>query len=123
MNVAKLNQAIERLKENLGEGLIATDIWTKDDAVVLTGYNSQPVASALFNRITDSINSTLSESGFPTLGRYLMLDLIDGKMVMVIPLGDYRWGMLVDRRKAQLGILLNVALPKAIGAFEEAITG
>lgn len=122
MNVSKLNKAIETLKDNMGGALLATDIWGTSDMQSIAAFNSQPVATALFGQIINSTNMALRDSGFPTLGKYCVFDLVDGKMVILIPMGDYAWGMLVDGKKAQLGLMLNVALPKAISAFEEAIT-
>ena len=122
MNVQKLNKAIEILKESLGGALMATDIWGSADMQSIAAYNSQPAASALFGGIIHSTNRALKDSGFPMLGKYLIFDLVDGKLVVCIPMGDYQWGMLIDGKKAQLGLLLNVALPKAIAAFEDAIT-
>jgi len=123
MNVSKLNEAVEILKETLGGALMATDIWSSADMQSIAGFNHQPVATALFGQIINSTNVALKDSGFPVLGKYCLFDLADGKMVVLIPMGDYAWGMLVDGKKVQLGLLLNIALPKAIGAFEEAITG
>ena len=40
---------------------------------------------------------------------------------MTIPLGDYHWGMLVDAKKAQLGLILNVVVPNTIDAIKEAV--
>ncbi len=122
MNVKKLNQAIEIQKENIGDGLMATDIYGADDGQTLVGWNSNPQASALFNRITKYMIEALDGAGFPRLNRYYILDLADDKMVIVIILGDYEWGMLIDRTKIQLGLLLNVALPKMMAAFEDAMT-
>jgi CheY-like chemotaxis protein len=122
MNVQKLNKAIEVLKESLGGALMATDIWGSADMQSIAGFNSQPAATALFGQIIVSTNRALKDSGFPILGKYCVFDLVDGKMVVLIPMGDYAWGMLVDGKKAQLGLLLNVALPRAIAAFEDAIT-
>jgi DNA-binding response OmpR family regulator len=122
MNVQKLNKAIEILKESMGGALMATDIWGSADMQSIAGFNSQPAATALFGQIIVSTNRALKDSGFPMLGKYCVFDLVDGKMVVLIPMGDYAWGMLVDGKKAQLGLLLNVALPKAIAAFEDAIT-
>lgn len=122
MNVSKLNKAVETLQENMGGALLATDIWGSADMQSIAGINSQPAACALFGQIINSTNRALKDSGFPILGKYLLFDLVDGKMVVVIPMGDYNWGMLIDGKKAQLGLLLNVALPKAIAAFEDAIT-
>ncbi|MCJ7526104.1 MAG: DUF4388 domain-containing protein [Candidatus Aminicenantes bacterium] len=122
MNVSKLNRSVDTLKENLGGALLATDIWSNIDMQSLAGWNTQPAATALFGQITQSINQALEGSGFPSLGKYLIFDLVDGKLILIIPMGDFAWGMLVDGKKTQLGLLLNVALPKAIAAFEEAIT-
>jgi DNA-binding response OmpR family regulator len=122
MNVQKLNKAIEILKESLGGALMATDIWGSADMQSIAGFNSQPAATALFGQIINSTNRALKDSGFPMLGKYCVFDLVDGKMVVLIPMGEYAWGMLVDGKKAQLGLLLNVALPRAIAAFEDAIT-
>ncbi len=80
-------------------------------------------AAALFNELTGYMNKALKGAGFPILGRFYLLDLADKKMAIVIPMGDYGWGMLVDGAKAQLGLLLNIALPRAIDVFEEAIAG
>ncbi len=122
MNIKRLQEAIKVLKEDLGDGLLATDIWVTSDGQAIAGLNSQPKASALFNRITQQMNKTLKESGFPVLGQYYMLDLADKKRVVVIPLGDYQWGMLIDGPQTPLGLLLNVAIPKVIDAFEDALT-
>ncbi len=122
MNVKKLEQAIEVLKTNLGEGLLSTDIWDSGDGQPIMGWNSNPVATALFNRITGDVSSSLKDSGFPSLGRYYIMDLVDSKMVIVLTMGDYQWDLFLDASKVQLGLLLNVAIPKAIDSFEEAIS-
>lgn len=123
MNVKKLQKSVDVLKENLGEGLMATDIWMVNDATSIVGINSQPEAVALFNQMSDFLAKTLNGSGFPKLGKYFMIDLVGEKFVVVMPLGDFRWGMLIDRTKVQLGMVLNIAIPKAVSAFEEAISG
>ena len=123
ISVEKANAAVNKLRESLGAGLVATDVWNIDDGMPIAGFNSQPVATALFNRITDMISETLSESGFPSLNKYYLLDLEGDKIVVVLPLGKYRAGMLVDKKKAQLGVVVSVALPKFVAGLEEAIRG
>ncbi len=123
MNVKKLNEAIEVVKENLGAGLLATDIFGSEDGQSLAGWNSNPQACALFNQITNYMTEALGEAGFPSIGRYYILDLVDEKMILVITMGDFQWGLLVDRTKTQLGLLLNIVVPKIIDSFEEAIAG
>ena len=121
MDVQKLNEAIEVLKEDLGGALIATDIWTTADGQSLAGFNPQPKAAALFNQVTNNMLNALNGAGFPTLGKYYILDLVDGNMTVLLPLGEYQWGMLLDSTKAPLGLLLNVIIPHVIDKFEEAI--
>ena len=122
MNVKKLSEAIEIQKANMGKGLLAADIYGTADGQSLVGWNSNPQACALFNRITNYMVEALDGAGFPPLGRYYIVDLADGKMVIVISLGEFQWGMLVDRSKIQLGLLLNVIMPKMIDAFEQSMT-
>ena len=124
MDVKKLKQAMDVLKQNMGDAVLASDIYGTSDGQPLLSFddsNPQPVADALFNRITQMIDRDLKEAGFPQLGRYYLMELTDSKMAMLIYMGDYQWGMLIDSTKAQLGLLLNVVLPKIIDAFEEAI--
>jgi DNA-binding response OmpR family regulator len=123
MDVQKLHQAIESLKQNVGAGLLSTDIIAEIDGQTIAGYNSNPKAASLFSQITTYMVSTLKESGLPEIGRYYIVDLTDNKMVIVISMGDYSWIMLIDSLKSSLGLLLNISIPKAMAAFEEAIVG
>lgn len=123
MNVKKMKQAMEILKENLDDALMAADIYSSADGQSLVGMNSNPKACALFNRITNFMSDALQGSGFPNLNRYYLLDLSGNHMVIVIPMGDYQWGMLIKSDKAPLGLLLNVVLPKAVSSFQEAMAG
>jgi hypothetical protein len=122
MDVKKLNNAIELLKDDLGDALLASDIFGAADGQTIVGYNPQPKASALFCQLTSYLVKSLDQAGFPQLDKYYLLDLKDGKMVICIPLGDFLWGMLVDKEKAQLGLMLNVIMPKIIEAFEDALS-
>ena len=123
MNVKKLKEAIEVQKQNLGDGLLATDIYASADGQSLIGYNSNPQACALFNRITEMLGTALKDSNFPRLSGYYILNLDGGHMVVVLPMGEYQWGMLIDTNKTKLGLLLNVAIPKMMTSFEEARRG
>jgi hypothetical protein len=122
MNVQKLQEGIEFLKDSLKGGLIATDIFGTEDGQSIAGFNTQPAASALFSRLTREMNTSLKESGFPTLGKYYLLDLVDQNKIIVVPMAKYQWGILVNK-DAQLGLITNVLLPKMIDRFEEALTG
>lgn len=124
MDVSKLNEAVNYLKTQLGEGLLASDVWGTADGQSLASYNPQPRAVALFNRMTQNMVTALAESedSFVEIGRYYMIDLIGDNMVIVLYLGDYQWGILFNKKKTQLGLILNVIIPKIIDIFEDAIT-
>jgi len=121
MDVKKLEEIIKGLQKELGDALLATDIWTTADGQILAGINPQPAAAALFNRITLIINDALKGSKFPLLDKYFLVRLEGGHIGMSMPLGDYQWGWLLDAKKAQLGLILNVVLPKTIDAIKEAV--
>ncbi|MBN1961912.1 MAG: response regulator [Deltaproteobacteria bacterium] len=121
VDINKINQAVAYLKQQLGEGLMATDIFMTADGQSIAGYNSNHKACALFNQMTQFLANTLGRSGFPALNRYYLMDLVDNKMVVVAPMGAYQWGMLIDTSKATMGLLLNVVLPESLGMAVEAL--
>lgn len=121
MDIVKVKQGIEHLKGQLGSALVATDIITVADGQSIAGHNSQPRAAALFNQLTQYLQRALAGSGFPALGRYFLIDLEDDKLVVILPLGDYLWGILTDSSEVQLGLLLNVVIPDTMKAFNEAM--
>ncbi|MEN8194861.1 MAG: hypothetical protein ABFS12_18715 [Bacteroidota bacterium] len=120
MDVKKLKQSIQVLKNDLDGALLAADVWITGTGQSIAGYNSNPVAVALFERVTGYMDNALKESGFPALNDYYMLNMNNNATVLVLQLGKYQWGMLVDDSKVQLGFLLNIAVPNAKKVFSEA---
>lgn len=125
MDIKKMQEAVEQLKAKIGTGLIHTAIWSSADGQALVAYNEKPKAVALLNELTNQMYKVLSQSeeGFFELGRFYLIDLVRDNMVIIIYLGDYQWSILFDKKKVQLGLLLNVVVPNIIDIFEEAITG
>jgi len=122
MNIKKLKEAVDKLKEDMGDGLIATDVFSTADGQSIYGINSQPRACALFNQVTNSLEKSLKGGNLPPLGKYYIVDLTDGKIIMVIPMNEYQWALVVDTKKIQTGLLLNVVLPEIIDKFKDALT-
>jgi hypothetical protein len=121
MNVTKLNEAIGLLKTNLGESLISTAIAMNIDGQSIAGFNSNPKFAALIVKIVKVVNDTVKISGIPQIGKYATFDLQDDQLLVILPLGEYIWGILLDGTKTQMGLLLNIEIPAAIDAFAEAI--
>ncbi len=122
MNVKKLNAAVDNLKEQLGDSLVACDIWMTNDGQVIAGHNSQPKAAALFERMTDQLKTALSKAGFPGLGSYYSLVLENGSVAIILQFESYQWGMLLAPN-TQMGLLMNIVIPQAISDFNEAVEG
>ncbi len=121
VKIGKVNQLLENLKDDMGAGLLATDIFVAADGQAVAGINSKPKASALFNQMTDYLVKALAGSGMPKLGNYYMIDLQGNAMVVILPLGKYRQGLLVNKEKSKLGLLLNVILPEYLENIREAL--
>jgi hypothetical protein len=115
-----LDNAVQDLRNVLRDGLVATDIWDRTDGLSLAGYNQQPVAVALFTRITVELQSSLTDSNFPPLARYYLIDMEGNHTAVVINHGPLLQGMLVDNKRANLGILISVAIPRMIEIVSKA---
>jgi hypothetical protein len=115
-----LDAAVSDLRNILRDGLVATDIWDRTAGLSLAGYNQQPVAVALFTRITQELESSLVDSSFPPLARYYLLDMEGNHTAVVINHGTLLQGMLVDNKRANLGILIAVAIPRMLESVARA---
>jgi hypothetical protein len=122
INVARLEKLVGQMRESL-QGLLATDIWVAETGQSIASYNGQPVASQLFNTLTDDLNTALSTSGFPVINRYYLLELEGNATSLVIRHGDdLRQGVLIDTRYTNVGTMLALGLPMALRGVEEART-
>ena len=123
MNVPKINEAIENVKSNAGNGLVAMDIWSKGDGIPITGHNSQPQAAALCNKIYSQLVAAMKGANFPSDVSDYTIRVADGKMILVglIADTDYMYGMLMDTKLTQLGLIINVIAPTFIREVGEAV--
>jgi hypothetical protein len=115
-----LDLAVQDLRSILRDGLIATDIWDRNAGLSLAGFNQQPVAVALFTRITTELESSLADSSFPPLARFYLLDMEGNHTVAVVNHGILLQGILTDNKRANLGILISVAIPRMIETVAKA---
>lgn len=118
-----LEAAVHDLRNILRDGLLATDIWERSAGLSLAGFNQQPVAVALFTRITEELDGSLRDSNFPPLSRYYLLDMEGNHTVALINHGPLLQGMLIDNKRANLGILISVAIPRMLETVARAKLG
>jgi hypothetical protein len=47
--------------------------------------------------------------------------MADDALGIVIVMGEFQWGMIIDKTRTALGLFLNMAMPELINAFKEAV--
>jgi hypothetical protein len=117
-----LEDAVEALKEDLGEGLISIDFFGAENPVSLAGHNSKPETFELINRLTEYLTIELDSDGHGGLGKYYLLELSDGNLAVTILHGEYRCKILVDSDKTELGHLIKDVIPMVIESIDGALT-
>lgn len=120
MNASRLNQAMNILKEDLGEALLWVGIVEYTSDRVLVDYNANLKAGVMLNQVARYLMKTLKECQLPELGRYFLIELKEKIVLVAIPLKQNQWGICIDLDKATLGLFLNVTLPRIIEAFSDA---
>lgn len=120
-DVDVLKSILDDQKRFLRDGVTSSDIWDRRTGLSICGMNPAEELTALFNRLMDEIDSTLLNSGFPELNRYLMVNLEGTGLILVINYGDNLiQSMVLDPKKVNLGILFNVIVPKSIEKINQA---
>lgn len=118
---SKLESTVTDLQSQLRDGLVAADILDLTSGISLVGFNANPQSSALFQLMTEQIDKMLEGIMYPSLNRYFLLDLHSDHSAVVVRAGDdMLLLLLIDNTKTTLGILLSVAIPKALAALEAA---
>ncbi len=122
LNKERSDKLIGILREDLGDCLLSTEIWKISSKEFISGYNSSSNSFVLFIDISSSLNKILDKSHYPLLGDSYSLQLTKGKMVIIVNLGKYQLGMLLEKASTNLGLINNVIIPKLIDSFEEVMT-
>jgi hypothetical protein len=124
MDTKIFDNAIEIMKEKLGDAFLSCSIWSNADGQPVATYDPHKAldvgaATALFNQVTKYIRKSLKDAHFPVeLNKYYFLDLTGNHIALAAQLGEYQWGMLIDANKTTMGFLLNIALPEAMALFK-----
>ncbi|MDR0274191.1 MAG: hypothetical protein LBI48_02405 [Burkholderiaceae bacterium] len=121
VNPAQLKKAVEDLRDMLGDGLIATDIWDRFTGMALASYDTRPEAVALLNFVTYELAEALNKAKFPGLSRYYLIDLEDDTSALLIQHGkDLFQGMLLSNQKVNLGVVFSMVIPKMLASVASA---
>lgn len=118
MNQQKLQEGVDWVKNEVGDALVATDIWT-DGGKSLAGANFQKAIDC-FDEVTTFIHKQIQGAGgaLPPPGRYYAVEFVDHKVAIVFVQGGLQWGLVVDTTKIDMGRV--IALAKDVTARLEA---
>jgi len=119
-----LEKIIESLIEDLGDGLIATDIWFTGDVESLAyiqGKETSPDLIGFINDVTHKLDQALKGEDIEGIGNYYHINLINNHLMVVLIIDKYQQYLLVDLSKTAMGILMNVALPNISELWSEAV--
>jgi CheY-like chemotaxis protein len=117
----KIDEIVEALKENIGEGLIEINFFGMVDSKSLGNFNSEIATAELFNRITGYLKVELESGGYSELGEYYIINLTDGKLVVIVLLGNYSCQLTVDSGKVDSDRLLKGVIPMIVDSFSVAL--
>jgi hypothetical protein len=120
MNVDIIDKTIGDVRKILGDSLVTT-VLTGDDGLGITGYNSNDESSGFVAMLTNHVKSTLASSGFAPLDRLYMGRLANNLLGIIFLGGSYYWSFFIDLNKVNLGIVMNVIVPRVLQAFDKAL--
>lgn len=121
VNIEALEEGMEATRTALRDGVLSINIWDINTGLTLVDWQGNPTAVALFNQITVNLEETLINSNYPELKDWYYMDLEDDKALVIIDHGDTLvQGWLLDSKKTNPGILLGMAIPKAIASEKSA---
>ncbi len=116
----KLNEVWGTLELFLKSGLVAGDFWDVSRGMAVSSKNSDPAFVALFNQLLPIVNSTLEGSGYAKFGKFFVIKEKQGYFVVINHGSNLMQGFLLDESKINLGLLFNVAIPRALKMVNEA---
>ena len=119
MNNAKVKKIMTLLHEELGNGIVSADVYSASDGQSIGGINSNPKIAALLSRVTNQLSAAIKAAGFKGLGPYYLITIEESTVALVIPMGAYDCGMMINTKNAKMGLVLNVVLPSILDIAKE----
>ncbi len=125
MNKELFEEALKIAEKELGNALLAGSFYLSGDGQPIVSFQKSEgmnpaAANALFDRVTSMMKKSLNDAEFPAqLNRYYIMDLTDDLVALVLLIGEFQCGMLVNMKEVSMGLLLNIALPKTMAVFEK----
>ncbi len=111
-------KTVDTIKHDFGNGLLSADIWDKTTGLSMANYNSNTKATVLFDKIVKGFEGSLIDLGFPGINKYIMTDIDDTTVLLIIKLDDrYFASIIFDKTLTSLGVVFSLVIPNTIKSF------
>ncbi len=114
--IDRMRALVARLYDDCGKALHYCDVIRRRDGGSVVDPHAPKAVGTVLAQVCDYLDHSLSESGFPALGRHVVADLADDQF-LVVSTGvgdDHLLTMVCDGAGLSLGMLLNCFLPEAL---------
>jgi len=120
MDIKGINKLMDDLKDNLGDGLLMSDISSFKIGSSVASYNANPKTAALVNKFSKYLLDMIVKIGVGDSCDYYAVDVKGGMMMYVILANDYCWSILVDTKQVSSGMVIVGVLPDCIDGLKKA---
>lgn len=111
MDIKVVNKLIEDLKDNLGDGLLFSDISSFKIGTSIASYNGSPKTATLVNKFSKYIRDMVVKIGLGTGVDYYAAETASNLTMYVIMSGDLCWSIMVDNAQVPIGMMMVGVLP------------
>lgn len=80
--LASLDVTVARLRDQVGDVLVALDIWETESALSLAGFGTTPATGPMLHRVTEDLRHAATLAG-SSIGDYHVLTLGGGLVAVV----------------------------------------
>lgn len=123
MDLSILDSSWQEQQRFLRDGLLDGAIWSRQTGLAISSVGEvREDFIAMITQLLGDVDDTLSGSGFPSLNRYMMFNMEKAGVIVVVIQhdADIFQGVTLDPKRINLGMLFNVAIPKALAKVKEA---
>lgn len=111
-------KTIDIIKRDFGNALMSAGLWDKTTGLLMANHNCTEEAAVLFDKIVKQCESSLNDLGFLGINKYILSDLDDSTVLLIIKLDDrFFVSNILDKNQTSLGVIFSVVIPNAINSF------
>lgn len=116
---AQMQWTIERIRKDVGEGLIACAIIHLSNEKILASYNFQESMKSIFVKSTFFIQHALNAAAFPRLRHNYKIYLTNSYLIMVHLIGNIQVTLVLDSTQCNIGVIEGVTIDEISGILKD----